>query len=102
MMNPFMTKEDWLELAVKIWKHAVRVYPDAFIAGGYLRDIDNGHKPKDLNIFTYEIPIQDAEYRTDLQRDEEYLADSRIDVVTRFSEFKVPVDIVHLSPGIAN
>lgn len=36
------------------------VYPDAFIAGGYLRDLHLGYKPKDVDFFTFLPPVDDS------------------------------------------
>lgn len=88
--------QDKLELAVNILSLVKHIYPDAFIAGGYVRDLDNDREPKDLDIFTFHPPFEDACLKGSMERDEEYHADSRIDCVSCFNEFKVPVDVIHL------
>lgn len=42
------TKLDW---ALDVLSHVQKVYPEAFIAGGFLRDIELGTEPNDLDIF---------------------------------------------------
>lgn len=42
------TKLDW---ALDVLSHVQKVYPTAFIAGGFLRDIELGIEPNDLDIF---------------------------------------------------
>jgi hypothetical protein len=40
-------------------KLARQDYPDAFIAGGYLRDLYNGVEPVDVDLFTFAQPKED-------------------------------------------
>lgn len=91
--------EEKLTLAQEIAIVIRELYPDAFVAGGYLRDLDHGLEPKDLDIFTFLEPKPSALIRLDLEKDEEYHGDARINCVTGYSVFKVPVDVIHLDAG---
>lgn len=90
--------QDKLEMARGILYIIKKQFPDAFIAGGFLRDLDNMHEPKDLDIFTFQPPM-DYDIPTPLlEADETYHGDSRIIGVTRYDVFKIQVDVVHLLP----
>ncbi|MGZ5676849.1 MAG: hypothetical protein ACXWHC_18810 [Usitatibacter sp.] len=86
-------------------------YPDAFIAGGYLRDLALDRKPKDLDIFTWEVEIK-GEGKSMIDHDgvdhDEWVAlyeGSRItdaEVPVTLDGVSLPVQIVHLNRAVAD
>lgn len=71
-------------------------YPDAFLAGGFLRDAAVGITPKDLDFFTF-LPLKEDE-KQDEKR--EPYADERILAVAdrKIPDVVFPVQIIQLSP----
>lgn len=49
-----MRIEDVPELVRNLIVKVRETYPTALIAGGYLRDLDNGREPKDIDLFIEE------------------------------------------------
>lgn len=75
---------------------AVEVYPDAFIAGGYLRDRLLGFKPKDIDIFTFE-PLADG--REALKDGD--AANSQGGGPNRITSVEQPIDVLDAQAGRA-
>lgn len=102
---------------VRVLKKIQKIYPDAVISGGYLRDLYYGKKPKDIDIFipfkenkieetqeyksliaAIEVPLkkdekdnqnQELEYTEGNMRDEVFL-------VTKFNNGEIECDIIHV------
>jgi hypothetical protein len=53
-------------------------YPDAFIAGGFLRDLYHGVEPKDLDVFTFQLP-KEEENDSGIDKSQFYKLDSHRD-----------------------
>jgi hypothetical protein len=86
---------------VEVLTQVRKKYPDAIIAGGVLRDLVLGKRPKDIDVFTFEDisnetlmnPFEEADYDP---------SGGRIASVTKPFEFKdllTPVQIVQLNQG---
>ena len=93
--------EDRFALALAILRNVKRQYPDAFLAGGFLRDMDFGIVPKDVDIFTW-ASVVDEHPKFEIDIDEHYSSDSRITFVAARPEFILPTDVVFLADGTEN
>lgn len=81
-------------VARAILKGIRKDYPDAFIAGGYLRDLFCKREPKDLDIFTWQMPKdEDMNYSTS---GDSYGEDPRITCVINRPGFVFPTQIIVL------
>lgn len=84
--------------AVRVLGEVRQDYPDAFIAGGYLRDLYFEKTPKDLDIFTFQSLLEDEERVTG---DVVYEENRLLAVANRTFNFDIPVQIIQINPSLA-
>lgn len=80
----------------------VRVdYPDAFLAGGYLRDRYMKIPPRDIDFFTF-LPMIEGRNEVSFDATQSQANDFRIDKVERESRIDIalPIQIIHFSDEV--
>jgi hypothetical protein len=82
--------------AVTMLKIIRQDYPDAFLAGGFLRDTMLEVPPKDMDFFTFMTPKAEDQPEMDKK---EYI-DQRIDGVVKRKGWELPVDIIFLNSNV--
>lgn len=86
-----------MDAGLKALRRVREDYPDAFLAGGYLRDLVACLEPKDIDIFTFQPPLRDE---IPVAESVEYPKDRIVGVSSRVG-FEYPVQVIHLKPEMA-
>lgn len=89
-----------MDAGLKALRRIREDYPDAFLAGGYLRDLVAGVEPKDIDIFTFK-PALAAEAPVPPSDANAWYPMGRLTGVSLRSGFDYPVQVIHLNPDSA-
>ena len=93
----------YLQTALKALTDVQKHYPDALIAGGFLRDTATGRTPKDIDIF---IPHQELPRGFPLASElsveggAQYASGTEVECLWDLTGYELPVQIIMLRPGM--